>query len=129
MAKPLRMHQLKRIIELYQQGQSIRQAQRLTGLSRTTIRDYHHRIQSSGLNADKLLALDEESLLSLISIESFDQGPCGRKADDRHVNLVKDLDRYCGDLILINAIYMLISNGFTSIEMIIVMAILSEKWV
>ena len=98
MAKPLRMHQLKRIIELYQQGHSIRQTQRLTGLSRTTIRDYHHRIQSSGLSADKLLALDEGSLLSLISIESFDQGLCGRKADDRHVNLVKDLDRYCGDL-------------------------------
>lgn len=98
MAKPLRMHQIKRIIELYQQGQSIRQTKRLTGLSRTTIRDYHRRIQSSGLSADQLLALDEESLLSLICVEAFDQGLCGRKADNRHANLVKDLDRYCGDL-------------------------------
>ena len=98
MAKPLRMHQIKRIIELYQQGQSIRQTKRLTGLSRTTIRDYHRRIQSSGLSADQLLALDEESLLSLVCVEAFDQGLCGRKADNRHANLVKDLDRYCGDL-------------------------------
>ena len=98
MAKPLRMHQIKRIIELYQQGQSIRQTQRLTGLSRTTIRDYHRRIHSSGLRADQLLALDEESLLALIGVESFDQGLCGRKADNRHAHLVNDLDRYCGDL-------------------------------
>ncbi len=98
MAKPLRMHQIKRIIELYQEGRSIRETKRLTGLSRTTIREYHRRIQASSLSTSQLLSMDEESLLPLISVESFDQGFCGRKADDRHTNLVKDLDRYCGDL-------------------------------
>jgi len=51
MAKPLRMHQIKRIIELYQQGQSIRQTKRLTG--------YHERqsgiIIVGGVNAPNRL--------------------------------------------------------------------------
>ena len=72
MAKPLRMHQLKRIIELYQEGRSIRETKRQTGQSRTTIRQYHHRIQASGLSAAQLLALDEESLLALVRVEGID---------------------------------------------------------
>jgi len=98
MAKPLRMHQLKRIIELYQEGRSIRETKRQTGQSRTTIREYHHRIQASGLSAAQLLALDEESLLALIRVEGIDQGQCGRRADERHTHLVKNLNRYCDDL-------------------------------
>ncbi len=44
MSHPLRMHQIKRIIELYQEGRSIWETKRLTGLSRTTIREYLQRM-------------------------------------------------------------------------------------
>lgn len=92
------MNQLKRIIEWYQDGRSIREAKRLTGLSRTTIRRYHRRIEGSGLSALQLLAMNEESLLSIVCVEADDRGFCGRKADDRHARLMNDLDRYCGEL-------------------------------
>jgi len=51
MAKSLRMHQIKRIIELQQQGCWIRQTVRLTGLARNTIREYLSRISTAGDNA------------------------------------------------------------------------------
>jgi len=47
---------------------------------------------------DRRVNLLEETLLSLIRVESFDQGLCGRKADSRHGQMEKELDRYCEDL-------------------------------
>jgi response regulator of citrate/malate metabolism len=59
------MHQIKRIIEFFQQGRSIWETKRLTGLSRTTIRDYLQRMHKSGLSPEQLLTMDEESLIPL----------------------------------------------------------------
>jgi hypothetical protein len=71
MPQPLRMHQIKRIIELYQEGRSIWETKRLTGLSRTTIREYLQRMHKSGMTPEQLLALDEESLIPFLYVDSF----------------------------------------------------------
>ncbi len=39
-AKPIAMEQLKRVLTLYKEGQSIKGIVRLTGLSRNTVRSY-----------------------------------------------------------------------------------------
>lgn len=98
MSQPLRMHQIKRIIELYQEGRSIWETKRLTGLSRNTVRDYLRRIQSSGLGPAQLLALDDESLSAIVYVDGFEQGHSGRKLDARYPTIEKNLDRYCSEL-------------------------------
>ena len=98
MSQPLRMHQIKRIIELYQEGRSIWETKRLTGLSRNTVRDYLRRIQSSGLSPAQLLALDDESLSAIVYVDGFEQGHSGRKLDARYPTIEKNLDRYCSEL-------------------------------
>lgn len=98
MSQPLRMHQIKRIIELYQEGRGIWETKRLTGLSRNTIREYLKRIQSSGLTPAQMLALDDESLKPFMYADAFEQGHAGRKVDARYEIISKDLDRYCSEL-------------------------------
>lgn len=98
MSKPVRMHHIKRIIELYQEGRSIGETKRLTGLSRNTVRDYLRRIQSSGLSAPQLLALEEESLIAIVYGNTFEQAHGGRKVDARFSIMEKDLDWYCTEL-------------------------------
>ena len=61
MSKPLRMHQIRRIIEMQLEGRSIRYATRLCGLSHNTVRDYLRRIICNGTGLKELLALDDES--------------------------------------------------------------------
>ena len=39
-AKTKSMHQIKQVIELFQKGKGIRETERLTGISRKTIRNY-----------------------------------------------------------------------------------------
>jgi DNA-binding NarL/FixJ family response regulator len=43
-AKPIAMEQLKQVLTLYKEGQSIKGIVRLTGLSRNTVRSYLARI-------------------------------------------------------------------------------------
>jgi transposase len=50
-AKPIAMEQLKRVLTLYNEGQSIKGIVRLTGLSRNTVRSYLSRIAEDGSNA------------------------------------------------------------------------------
>jgi transposase len=92
------MHQIKRIIELYQQGRSIWETKRLTGLSRTTIREYLQRMHKSGISPEQLLAMDEESVTPILYLDGFERGQSGRKVDTRYENMSKSLDKYCGEL-------------------------------
>jgi hypothetical protein len=69
--QPLRMHQIKRIIKLQNEGRSIRETERLTGLSRNTIREYMRRISVSGLAFSQLLLLDDESLNAIIYVDDM----------------------------------------------------------
>jgi transposase len=50
-AKPIAMEQLKRVLTLYNEGQSIKSIVRLTGLSRNTVRSYLSRIAEDDSNA------------------------------------------------------------------------------
>ncbi|CAN5371056.1 IS21-like element ISFK1 family transposase [soil metagenome] len=98
MPQPLRMHQIKRIIELYHQGRSIWETKRLTGLSRTTIREYLQRVKKSGVPAAHLLTMDDETLIPILYTDDFDRGQSGRKTDARYEAISNSLDRYCGEL-------------------------------
>jgi transposase len=98
MANPLSMHQIKRIIELFEKGNSIWETKRLTGLSRTTIRDYLQRMHKSGLSPKHLLAMDEELLIPLLYVDDFDRGQSGRKVDNRFEALASKLDYYISQL-------------------------------
>lgn len=73
MPPPLRMHQIKRIIELQNEGRSIRETERLTGLSRNTIREYLRRVSVSGLAFSQLLLLDDESLNAIIYVDDIEK--------------------------------------------------------
>ena len=68
MAQPLRLHQTRQIIELHEQGRSVRETRRLTGLSRNTIREYLRRISVSGLTGKELLSLEDESLIPIVQV-------------------------------------------------------------
>lgn len=98
MAKSIRMHQIKKIIELQQQGRSIRQTARLTGLSRNTIREYLRRISASGLTFTEMLALDDDSLSAVVYTDAIEKRTAGRSVDERYSNLETRLDHYCADL-------------------------------
>ena len=49
-AKPIAMEQLKQVLSLYKEGQSIKGIVRLTGLSRNTVRSYLARMQEEVVN-------------------------------------------------------------------------------
>ena len=99
MSKPIRMHQIRRIIELQEEGKGIRETVRLTGVSRNTIREYIKRIKSSGLTRKELLALSDESLVPMIYVETIEKGLAGRILDDeRYLKLASRLEEYSIEL-------------------------------
>jgi transposase len=98
MSKPLRMHQIRRIIEMQLEGRSIRQTVRLTNLSRNTVRDYLRRMSSSGLELNELLSLDDEALSALMYVDASEKATAGRAIDNRHTNLKTHLESYCLEL-------------------------------
>jgi hypothetical protein len=93
------MHQIRRIIELYGQGRGIRESQRLTGLSRNTIRDYLRRILESVLSVPELLALDDTSLAPAVYVDAIEKkGSAGRTPDPRYASFEQQLDYYSAEL-------------------------------
>ena len=99
MSKPLRMHQIRRIIELHHQGRRIREIVRLTGISRNTIREYLRRIEASGLGHQQLLDHSDETLIEIVSTDPVEKGQKGRILEaDRFAQLEQRLDRYSSEL-------------------------------
>lgn len=98
MAQALRMHQIKRIIELQQQGRSIRETVKLTGLSRNTVREYIRRIAESGVDFRELLLMDDASLGAIAYVEAIEKGEPGRTTDPRYAAFETLLDNYCAEL-------------------------------
>lgn len=84
MSQPLRMHQIRRILELQCDGHSIRHTERLTGLSRNTIREYLRRISSAGLDFTQAMKLDDESLAAIVYTEDIELLRTGRCKDERY---------------------------------------------
>jgi transposase len=98
MAKSIRMHQIRTIIELQHQGRGIRHTVRLTGLSRNTIREYLRRLSSTGITLSEALKLDDASLSTLVYADALEKNGAGRNVDDRYTVLVEKLDNYCLEL-------------------------------
>lgn len=61
------MHQIRQILELYQQQMGLRKMERLTGFSRNTVRDYVRRALATGLPIGELLALDDTLLVAVLA--------------------------------------------------------------
>ena len=99
MAKPLTMHQIKRIIEFHFQGKSVRKIARLTGLSRDTLSKYVQRIKDSGLWQKELLALSDEELAALIYTDAAEKSASGRTVDKRYEVLVSRIEHYQQELL------------------------------
>jgi transposase len=98
MAKPILMHQIRRIIELQMQGLPIRHTTRVTGLSRNTIREYIRRITATDLSLQDALALNDSDLSSIVYGDTLAKGVAGRNVDERHEVLKSKLDKYCSEL-------------------------------
>jgi len=97
MSQTLRMHQIKRIIELSQEGRGVWEITRLTGFSRNTIRNYLRRIKDLGLTASELLTLSEDDFKPLVYSDPL-QYQAGRKPDTRFEDLSQALAHYCSEL-------------------------------
>jgi len=98
MPQPLRMHQIKRLIEFYQQGRSLRQMEKLSGLSRNTIREYLRRISLSGHPLEELLQLEDESLTGIVQVDAIEKSRSGRSKDDRYKSIEAKLEYYKSEL-------------------------------
>jgi transposase len=98
MAQPLRMHQIRQIIELHEQGQSARKIGRLTGLSRNTVREYLRRISVSGLTDKELLSLEDGSLMPIVQVEAMEKNRLGRATDERYAPFESRLEYYATEL-------------------------------
>ena len=98
MPQPLRMHQIKRIIELQNEGHSIRETERLTGLSRNTIREYLRRISINGLAFSQLLLLDDESLNAIIYVDDIEKNRSGRTPDERYISFEQQAEYFISEL-------------------------------
>lgn len=64
-AKPIRMDQIRNLLQQKYNGVSIRAIQRNTGLSRNTIRNYLRSLEWHGYDPGQALALDDQSLARL----------------------------------------------------------------
>lgn len=98
MSQPLRMHQIRRIVELQSKGQSIRHTERLTGLSRNTIREYLRRITLAGLTTHQALGLDDESLAAIVYTEDIELLRTGRTKDERYAIFEQRADYFYSEL-------------------------------
>lgn len=98
MPQPLRMHQIKRVIEFHLQGHSIRQIERLSGISRNTIREYLRRLQASGRSLNELLKLEDEVLLSIVQSDPIEKNLGGKIIDERYRVIEDRLEYYKSEL-------------------------------
>lgn len=98
MSQPLRMHQIRRIIELQNEGRSIRETERLTGLSRNTIREYLRRISVSGLTYSQLSSLNDETLIPIVYVEDIERNQSGRSTDERYTSFERQVEYFTSEL-------------------------------
>ena len=98
MSQPLRMHQIRRILELQSDGHSIRHTERLTGLSRNTIREYLRRVAAAGLNVRQALGLEQDSLAALVYTDDIELLRTGRAKDERYALFEQRADYFSSEL-------------------------------
>jgi len=91
-AKPINMLQLRRILQLLNNGFSERSISKQTTMSRNTISEYKARIQTRGISYADLLALDDEVLFKNL----FDPEQNKTHQADRYLDLqnyIKELEK------------------------------------
>jgi transposase len=92
------MHQIKRILHLLQSGTPIREAGRVTGLHRNTVRSYLLRFKSSGLSLQELSRLADEDLRVLLGLENPTYTRKGRPIDERFEAIKDEFSYYATEL-------------------------------
>ena len=92
------MHQIRRILESQSDGQSIRHTERLTGLSRNTIREYLRRVAAAGLNVRQALGLEQDSLAALVYTDDIELLRTGRAKDERYALFEQRADYFSSEL-------------------------------
>lgn len=97
MPQPLRMHQIKRLIELHLQGRSIRQISQLTGISRNTVRDYLRKLLQCGRSLAELINADDAELQAIVQKEDSSNS-AGRLIDHRYDSIKDRLEYYRSEL-------------------------------
>jgi transposase len=65
-AKPLQMHQIRRILELVIENYSTRKIAQLTSIARRTISEYRHLILATNIPLTDLLKCDDETLSAIV---------------------------------------------------------------
>jgi len=91
--KPISMNQIRRIIQLFKAGTSIRNVARQCGMSRNTIRSYNERLTAAG-SYEELLRMSDEQLSKFV----FDSPETGRKREQRFTILEQLLPDYVKEL-------------------------------
>lgn len=87
--KTITMLQIRRVLQLLDQGVSQRRISKEVGISRNTVQDYCEKISTTGISARKLLSLDDHTLNQTIRTEK----PVDLK-DARYEKLAPDLAYY-----------------------------------
>lgn len=72
--KPINMHQIKQVIELFTKSYSIRSIARMSGIARNTISAYKLQFDSCEHSFEQLLLLDDQSLADLL-YKKTDENP------------------------------------------------------
>jgi len=98
MPQPLRMHQIRRVIEFYLQGHGIRQIERLSGISRNTVRDYLRKLQLQSQSLGDLLNLADDDLLKIVQVDAADKNLGGRIVEERYAVIEQRLEYYKSEL-------------------------------
>jgi transposase len=91
--KPKTMLQVRRIIQLKQEGCSYRQMSRLTGVHRQTIVEYCKRIDQSGKDPRELFRLPDADLAEIVSPALVEV-----VRDERYQWLMAHMEYYHGEL-------------------------------
>lgn len=93
-AKTISMQQLRRIIQLSQNGLSTRAISRQTGISRPTVNSYLKRLKNTVSDCKDLLELNDEELYNLL----FDQVQDKKLCDNRYIALQDQLALFASEL-------------------------------
>lgn len=91
--KPISMNQIRRIIQLFKAGTSIRNVARQCSMSRNTVRAYNERLTPAG-SYEELLCMSDEQLSKLV----FDLPETGREREPRFVILENLMPDYVAEL-------------------------------
>ncbi len=89
------MHQVRKIIELYQKGTSKREIARIVGVSKNTAKEYLRVAEASGVALAVLLQMDDVGLFAALKLDAKEVVRDGRYAvfQERFIYFLKELKK------------------------------------